>query len=212
MNQTAKKEISNDVVRNILALGDKKDIVSYNSSSVQSSVDKDKDGRENLKDLKPAKTRKPRSKRAPVISRVKAEELKIRPANEVSKVTPAEKLISIASFSKNVALGLAHVYIKKAMSIFNPIIFLFKNLIPITFGSLHLLMPVMFTLVLAKVSFISQAIIADGVFMAAVYYGMIYLASSFFWVTTCILIKSMVDSLLKSLSSMAEVGRNTNIS
>lgn len=113
-------------------------------------------------------------------------------------------------FLKFIAMGFAHLYVKKTNEILNPLKFLANNFNTVILALLNLGIPFLMTwYTTTKVSIISEQIVSAPSYLQIAYYGIFYIASIVIWIS-CQAGLSGIKAIFKdSLSKVAKVGKET---
>lgn len=174
--------------------------------------------------VKPKKTRKPRAAGVIKVTKVAAPDassvnqpvvpvnpVSVRPSPRLSKTeTVSKDLSETAIFGKNVVLGFSKTFSQSALKLFDPVLFLFKNIFIIAKGLSHLGAPLaMAWFAMYSIEGVATLLIKEPGYMKLGYFVCFAAAASFVWVSFCLWLEFIAQNIKKTLSHWAEVGKST---
>lgn len=119
-----------------------------------------------------------------------------------------ENKVSPNVLMKFIAMGFAHLYVKKTTSVLKPLSFVADNFNKVFMALLHLGIPLMMTwFLMTKVDFIATQMAKEHQIMHFGYSIIFYIACLFVWVSAQVLGSGLVTMFKKTLVDVAKVGK-----
>lgn len=119
-----------------------------------------------------------------------------------------ENKVSPNVLMKFIAMGFAHLYVKKTTSVLKPLSFVADNFTKVFMALLHLGIPLVMTwFLMTKVEFIATQMAKEHQIMHFGYSIIFYIACLFVWVSAQVVGSGLVTMFRKTLVDVAKVGK-----